>query len=157
MDNLRTVALFTIAFIASYFVYLGYNEKYNDHRESYNKTVATITDKSVESKDEIKNNGILFKHEKNFRIKITYTYEVKDHEYTGYCYNDGKTEDFLEPKKFIPIKRAFDHIDNIIIFYHKNRPHDSCVALSQIKNKRTNLYYIIATGLLFSLPIIYFY
>ena len=157
MEHLRIVALFTIAFIASYFVYLGYNEKYNDHRESYNKTTATITNKSVESNDEIKNIGILFTHEKNFRIKITYTYKIKSHEYTGYFYNDGKTEDFLEPKKFIPIKRAFDRIDNIIIFYHKNRPHDSCVALSQIKNKRTNSYYTIATMLLFSLPVIYFY
>lgn len=156
MEHLRTVALFTIAFIASYFIYLGYNEKFSDYRVSYNKIKATITNKSVELNDEIKNTGILFRHEKNFRIKITYTYKIKNKEYTGYYYNDGKTEDFLEPKKFIPIKRAFDHINEIIIFYHKSRPHDNCVALSQIKNKRTNLYYIIAAGLLFSLPIIYF-
>ena len=73
----------------------------NDYKESYNKAKATITNKLIESNDEIKNDGLLFKHEKNFRIKITYTYEIKNHEYRGCYYNDGKNEDFLEPKKFI--------------------------------------------------------
>jgi hypothetical protein len=156
MENLRTVGLFVIAFIASYFIYLGYNEKYSDYHMSYNKTTAIITNKTIESNDEIVNSGILFKHKKNFRIKITYTYHVENKKYVGYCYNDGKNEEYLKPKKFIPIKKAFDHIDKIIIFYDKNRQHDSCVTFSQIKTRKTNLYYIIVVGLLFSLPIIFF-
>jgi hypothetical protein len=152
--------IFIILVIAVYFIYLGYNEKYADYNTIYSVTFGTIINKQIETKDIVekdKKNALLFKHNKKFRLKITYTYKVDDKKYTGHFYNDGTTSQYLDPEQYILIGKTYDLIRRVQIFYHNNKPHNSCISLSYIKNRWEKLYYIIGVGMLLTLPVVIFW
>lgn len=152
----KLAIIFIIVMMSVYFIYLGYNEKTTGYDNIYLKTVGTIVDKKIESIDVVEQKKNIFKHKSHFRIKLMYSYKVNEKEYTGFYYNDAIDDNFLEPNKYIPIGNTYNYVKKITVFYHKDKPHDSCVSITQIQKRKAKLFYIISIGLLFSIPFIQF-
>jgi hypothetical protein len=155
------IALF-ILIGALYMGVLGYNEKDTDYRKEYIKTTGKITDKTIESIDTIERKKNLYRHVKKFRIKLFYTYKIKNNdgtikEYKGEFYNDGNNDDFLEDKKYIPIGKMYNSTVFKNVYYNKDKPSDSCVNFNEIKNRKKKIYYIMSIILFFTLPFILFF
>lgn len=155
------IALFILV-IALYVIILGYNEKDADYRNQYIKTVGKITNKTIESIDMIERKKNYCRHIKKFRIKLFYTYKVKDkngktQEYKGEFYNDGNNNKFLEDKKYIPIGKLYNGIIFMNIFYNKDKPRDSCINFNEIKSRKKKIYYVISIILFITLPFIIFF
>jgi hypothetical protein len=155
------IALF-ILIMALYMGVLGYNEKDTNYKKEYIKTTGKITNKTIESIDTIERKKNRYRHVKKFRIKLFYTYKVKDKEekikeYKGEFYNDGNNDEFLEDKRYIPIGKMYNSTVFMNVFYNKDKPHDSCINFNEIKNRKKKIYYIISIILFFTLPFILFF
>jgi hypothetical protein len=157
--NYKFFIVCSIVFIALYFIILGYQENSTDYSQNYIRTVGKIINKKIESEDNIekKKNTNQFKHIKKFRIKITYNYKVNDKEYTGNYYNDGKSNKFLEEEEYIPIGNTYNYVKLINVFYNKEKPHDSCIKLEEIQNRKKKIFYLLSIGLFFITPFIIYY
>jgi hypothetical protein len=157
--NYKFFILCFIVFVALYFIILGYQENSTNYSQDYIRTVGKIINKKIESEDNIekKKNTNQFRHTKKFRIKITYMYKVNDKEYTGYYYNDGKNEKFLKEEEYIPIGNTYNYVKYINIFYNKEKPHDNCIKLEEIQNRKKKTFYLLSVGLFFIAPFIIYY
>jgi hypothetical protein len=154
--NYKFFVVFFIFFLAISFVIMGFNENSIDYNQYYIKTVGKIINKKIESEDNIEKekNTNNFKHNKKFRIKITYSYEVNNKKYKGTYYNDGINTKFLEEEEYIPIGKTYNYVKFINVFYNKERPHDNCIKLEEIQNRKKKVYYLLSFGLFFIIPFI---
>jgi hypothetical protein len=157
--NLKIIIVIFIFSIAIYFIILGYKINSTNYSQEYIKTVGKIIKKKIESEDiiEKKKNSNEFKHGKKFRIKITYRYKVLGKEYTGTYYNDGINTKFLKEDEYIPIGKTYNYVKFINIFYNKENPHDNCIKLEEIQNRKKKIFYLSSAGLFFLIPFIIFY
>lgn len=157
--NYRIILVIFIFFIAVYCIILGYQENTINYSQEYIRTVGKIIDKKIESEDNIEKekNSNKFKHNKKFRIKITYSYNVNDKEYTGFFYNDGNNSKFLKEEEYIPIGKTYKYVKFVNIFYNKEKPNDNCIKLEEIKNRKKKVYYLLSVGLFFIINIIILY
>jgi hypothetical protein len=152
----KKVILFLI--IISILTYLIIIINDNNNVIDYVKTVGKIKEKKIESEDTIERikNTNKFKHEKNFRIKLMYSYKVGEKEYNSYFYNDGKDEKFLKEEEYIPVGNMYNYLKYINIYYNKNKNYDSCVNLEEIKKRKKRIMYVLFLGLLFIFPFIFY-
>lgn len=132
-----------------------YNNMTDDELNiNYNKINAIITKNEIETKDDITNNDNNYVHNKKFRLKTYYKYNVDGIEYEKYFYNDDMNNKFLDTTEYLKTCPKYYNLKNIMIYYDNTRHHDSCINLYKIKRRKSLMFFYLSLIILF---IIVFY
>lgn len=154
----KIAIIFALVILVINFIYLGYNEKHCDYNELYVETNAFITNKQVEIQDIVEQIDINeFRDKKKFRIKINFSYNIDDNVYTGYCYNYGTGDEYMDSYKYQILTRKYDFAKVVRIFYEKNKPYNNCLFLETVRTKWINMYYMISFIIFMQIFVVVFY
>ncbi|ATZ80638.1 hypothetical protein BMW23_0592 [Bodo saltans virus] len=158
MNFIRVGFAIIIVIIALYLIKVGYTNKSFDYKLLYNRCVASVYDRVIESIDDIDNKyqKDTYIHKKKFRIKIYYKYEIDGCMYTSHFYNDGKNNDYIEQYDFLKISKMYDYVKYLTVFYKIDNPKKSYASLDKISKFYVDIYYIIAIILFLTLPFVMF-
>lgn len=144
MLNYKYLVIPCLIILIIYLIVSVYLEKDKNYANQYDKCIATIINKNIESEDYIEKSGLNnFSHKKKFRIKLFYEYTIKNIKYYGSYYNDGNNEKYLFESEYIPIGNTYNYVKKINIYYNKKNNQKSYKNLNIINNNKKKVYYIL--------------
>lgn len=147
-----------VIIIINIFFLLQFIRKKTYLKKQYIPITANVIEKIIESDDCIeKKNVNNFKHIKKFRLKVSYIYYVDDISYSGYYYNDGLNENFLDDEEYILINKDYSTLKTVMIYYDKNNNKNSYVNYDKIIKEQIKIYYVICIICIFMIIMVIFY